>query len=368
MRIPFLNLAPMHSAIKPEVQQTFEQVYDSNWFILGEQLQEFEKAYSQFCETTHTIGVSNGLDALTLSLRALGIGPGDEVIVPSNTFIATLLAVTYAGATPVPVEPDFRTYNLDPNRITSAITPNTKAIIPVHLYGQACKMDMITDLATQNGLQVVEDNAQSHGASYKAKPTGSWGVLNGTSFYPGKNLGALGDGGAITTDNPELARKITMLRNYGSERKYYNEIQGFNMRLDELQAAILRVKLGHIKYWIHQRQDIAKIYGQELKGVGDLVLPYVIPDATHVYHLYVVRTEYRDELKDYLEKQDVETMIHYPVPPHLQRAYTSLNYRKGDFPIAEKISKTCLSLPIWPGMNSQEIEKVVTAIRDFFRN
>jgi dTDP-4-amino-4,6-dideoxygalactose transaminase len=368
MNVPFLNFAPMHSAIKSEMQHAFEKVYDGYWYILGEQLSTFEKAYAAFNETRYAVGVSNGLDALYLSLKALDIGPGDEVIVPSNTYIASLLAVTYTGAKPVPVEPDIQTYNIDPGRILLAITSRTKAIMPVHLYGQACEMEAIMKCATSHGLYVVEDNAQAHGASFKKKLTGSWGTANGTSFYPGKNLGALGDAGAVTTDDEKIAKRIAILRNYGSEVKYHNEFTGYNMRLDELQAAFLNVKLNYLNEWTTARQMICKRYDNELVGTGDLILPHVHPDATHVYHLYVIRTKHRDHLQEYLSKRGIGTMIHYPIPPHLQKAYSYLVFTRGAFPYAEEIADTCLSLPVWPGMTQQQLDMVITYIQEYFRN
>jgi dTDP-4-amino-4,6-dideoxygalactose transaminase len=358
MNIPFYNLAPMHDAIKQEMHIAFGQTYDSHWYILGEQLTDFERAYSVFNQTQFTVGVSNGLDSLYLALKSLGIGQGDEVIVPSMTYIATALAVSFLGAKPVFAEPDPQTYNLDPKSLDAAVTPHTKAIMPVHLYGQACEMDAIMAIAEKHDLYVVEDNAQSHGATFKGKRTGSWGIVNGTSFYPGKNLGALGDGGAVTTNDQELAHKIRVLRNYGSEVKYKNDVIGHNMRLDELQAALLNVKLKYLMDWTAQRQKIAAWYNQSLHENSDLILPFVHPDASHVYHLYVVRTRQRDALQMHLSENGIQTLIHYPIPPHLQKAYSYLGYKKGDFPIAEEIADTCLSLPLWPGMTKTEVEYI----------
>lgn len=367
MKISFLNFAPMHSAIKAEMIKAFEQVYDSYWYVMGRQLVEFEDAYSKFNEVEHTVGVSNGLDALHLSLKALNIGTGDEVIVPSNTYIATALAASYVGATPIFVEPNPLTYNIDPDKIAAAVTSRTKAIMPVHLYGQACEMNTIMDIADKYGLYVVEDNAQAHGAAFAGKITGSWGHANGTSFYPGKNLGALGDGGAVTTDNMEIAQRVRVLRNYGSKVKYQNEVIGHNMRLDELQAAFLSVKLKYLNEWTVQRQQIAKWYNEVLQRINGINLPSVHPDATHVYHLYVVRTKQRDALQTFLSDRGIGTLIHYPIPPHLQEAYAHLGYKKGDFPIAENLANTCLSLPIWPGMAYENIITVCTNIEEFFK-
>jgi dTDP-4-amino-4,6-dideoxygalactose transaminase len=302
---------------------------------------------------------------LHLALRTLKIGAGDEVLVPSNTYIATALAVSYVGAKPVFVEPDINTYNIDPSKIEAAVTRKTKAIIPVHLYGQACEMEDITNVAKKNNLYVVEDNAQSQGAAYNGKLTGAWGDINGTSFYPGKNLGALGDAGAVTTDNIELARKASVLRNYGSEKKYYNEVIGFNMRLDECQAGFLSVKLKYLKEWTEQRRQIAEWYNEALKDVDNLILPTVTENATHVYHVYLIRTKHRDSLQKYLADKGIGTLIHYPIPPHLQKAYEYLGFKKGQFPIAEEIANTCLSLPLWPGMNKEMIYKIAKVIREF---
>ena len=298
MNIPFLNLHPLHGPIREELEAAFEEVLNNSWYILGQKTEAFETSWAAWLGCHHAVGVSNGLDALFLSLKALGIGPGDEVIVPSNTYIATVLAVSHAGATPVLVEPDPRTYNIDPDRIEAAITPRTRAIMPVHLYGQACEIDRIMAIAEKHGLFVVEDNAQAHGATWKGKKTGTFGHCNGTSFYPGKNLGALGDGGIVTTDDDALAEKVRMLRNYGSRQKYVNEVVGYNMRLDDLQAAFLSVKLKYLDAWTQERQRLAALYTEILQGVGDLILPEPHPDATHVWHLYVIRTRHRDALQD----------------------------------------------------------------------
>jgi dTDP-4-amino-4,6-dideoxygalactose transaminase len=354
----FLNFQPMHSQIREEMQQAFHRVYDSHWYIQGQELAQLEKEYAQLNRTQFAVGVSNGLDALVLALRALNIGPGDEVIVPSNTYIATALAVSHVGARPVFVEPRIETYNINPELISQAITKKTKAIMPVHLYGQACEMDAIMDIAKAHNLFVVEDNAQAHLSSFNGKLTGSLGDINGTSFYPGKNLGALGDAGAITTDNEELANCIKTLRNYGSAVKYYNDEIGYNNRLDEMQAAFLRVKLNYLQEWTNQRREIAQWYNEALQDRRDLILPYVHEKADHVYHLYVVRTSNREKLQQELTAKGGQTMIHYPIPPHLQKAYKHLGYKEGDFPIAEEIARTCLSLPVWPGMLRKDIDKI----------
>ncbi|MDZ4070740.1 MAG: DegT/DnrJ/EryC1/StrS family aminotransferase [Sediminibacterium sp.] len=356
----------MHSKIKSEMQNAFENVYDHHWYILGNEVDQFEQDYASFNQTKYCIGVSNGLDALFLALKACNIDYGDEVIVPSNTYIATVLAVSYLGALPVFVEPDINTYNIDPSKIEDAVTSRTKAIIPVNLYGQCCEMQSIMELSNKYKLFVIEDNAQSQGSSFNSKMAGSWGHINATSFYPGKNLGALGDAGAITTDNFQLAERIKVLRNYGSQKKYFNEVIGHNMRLDELQAAFLRVKLKSLLDWTKERQQIASWYDEALCGLGDLVLPKISTGATHVYHLYVIRSEKRNALQNFLNEKGIGTLIHYPVPPYLQEAYQSLGYTKGSFPIAEKIADTCLSLPIWPGMQKDEIDYISETIREFF--
>ncbi|AII51141.1 DegT/DnrJ/EryC1/StrS family aminotransferase [Hymenobacter sp. APR13] len=366
MSVPFLSFSPQHDPIREEVLAAIANVYDKQWYVLGEQVKAFEAEYNTFNHVAHTIGVANGLDALHLALLALDVQPGDEVIVPSNTYIATWLAVSYVGGVPVPVEPDSHTYNLDPAKLEAAITPRTKGIMPVHLYGQACEMGPIMAVAKKHGLWVVEDNAQAQGAAWEGGLTGTFGNANGTSFYPGKNLGALGDAGAVTTNDATLDAKIRTLRNYGSQQKYYNEVIGQNSRLDELQAAVLRVKLQHLQDWTSQRQQIAAWYDSQLGGIADLVLPIVATGSTHVYHLYVVRTARRAALQQHLTEAGVGTLIHYPVPPHLQQAYAHLNIPAGTFPIAEEIADTALSLPMWPGMSEAQVEKVAVAVRSFF--
>lgn len=362
MNIPFLNFEPMHSEVHDELQAAFNSVLKSNWFVLGNHVNQFETEYADFNQVKHVIGVSNGLDALHLSLLALGITKGDEVIVPSNTYIATVLAVSYVGATPVFVEPNIETYNIDVEKIEAAITNKTRAIMPVHLYGQACQMDKIQDLALKYNLYIIEDNAQSQGASFNGKLTGSFGHLNGTSFYPGKNLGALGDAGAVTTNDDELANKIRVLRNYGSNKKYFNETIGYNMRLDELQAAFLSVKLKQLAKWTAQRQEIASYYNELLKDIPGLILPKTAENATHSYHLYVIRTKNRDELQKHLTDNGIGTMIHYPIPPHLQEAYSNLGFKRGDFPIAEELADTMLSLPMWPGMGREDVKTITEVV------
>ncbi len=366
MPVPYLSFESVNSKIKAEILQAFEIFFDNQWYVLGDQVKKFEQEYALFNRVKSCVGISNGLDALHISLKTLAIGVGDEVIVPSNTYIATVLAVSYVGATPVFVEPDVNTYNIDPSKIEAAITSRTKAIMPVHLYGQSCQMEEIMKIAEKHNVYVVEDNAQSQGACYNEKLTGSWGHINGTSFYPGKNLGALGDAGAITTNDSQLARQASILRNYGSEKKYYNEVIGYNMRLDECQAGFLSVKLKYLKEWTGMRQEIAGWYNDSLKGIGDLILPLVAENATHVYHIYMIRTNRRDELQVWLHEKGIGTLIHYPIPPYQQKAYSFLNHKLGDFPIADEIASTCLSLPLWPGMDEKNVFYISEVINDFF--
>lgn len=342
------------------------RVYDSYWYILGEEVSAFEREYAAFSQVGEAVGVANGLDALVLALRALGIGPDDEVIVPSNTYIATWLAVTQVGATLVPTEPDPATSNLDPALIAAAITSRTRAIMPVHLYGQACQMTEIMTVAQAHGLEVIEDNAQAQGATFAGQLTGSFGRINGTSFYPGKNFGALGDAGAITTSDPALAQQVRVLRNYGSQQKYHNEVVGYNSRLDELQAAVLRTKLPHLPTWTAQRQQVAAWYDQHLAGIPAVRRPKVAVGATHVYHLYVVHVPQREVLQQHLTAQGIGTMIHYPIPPHRQPAYAGLGLAASAFPIAEELAATCLSLPLWPGMTQAQVVTVAQAIQEFY--
>lgn len=367
IKIPFLSFEPMHGPLREEMTKAFLSVYDSYWYIMGDKLKQFEAEYANFSTTKHAIGISNCLDALHLSLRVLGVGLGDEVIVPSNTYIATVLAISQVGATPIFVEPHPETYNIDYKNIEAAITSKTKAIMPVHLYGQACEMDKIMEIANKHNLFVVEDNAQSQGAYFKGKITGSFGHSNCTSFYPGKNLGALGDAGAVTTNDSNIAHKISVYRNYGSQIKYKNEVAGYNMRLDEMQAAFLSVKMKYFEGWNTQRQGIAQKFIQKLKGIGDLILPVTHPDATHIYHLFIVRTKLRNQLQEYLTQHGIGTLIHYPIPPHLQQAYEHLNIKKGAFPIAEELSETMISLPMYPGLTDAQIDEIVDCIRDFYQ-
>ncbi len=356
----------MNEEIKAELLPSFENFIDNGWYVLGNQVKQFEQDYATYCNTQYCAGLANGLDALIIALKTLNIGPGHEVIVPSNTYIASWLAVSYVGATPIPVEPLLATYNINPALIEAAITPKTKAIMPVHLYGQCCEMEEIMRIANKHQLYVVEDNAQSQGATFNGKTTGSFGDINATSFYPGKNLGAFGDGGAITTNNQELYNLTNVIRNYGSQKKYYNQIKGINSRLDEVQAGFLSIKLKYLNNWTAQRNHIANLYNQLLQNIGDVVTPAIAQGATSVFHLYVIRTQKRDALQQYLTDSQIGTLIHYPLPPHLQEAYQELGYKKGDFPLAETIADTCLSLPLYPGLTDEEVKTVCKHITQFY--
>ena len=361
--IPFLDLKAPYLELKQELDEAIARVVSSGWFIGGAEVDQFEAEYATYCGANHAVGVANGLDALHLALRAMDVGPGDEVIVPSNTYIATWLAVSQCGATPVPVEPDARTYNIDPARIEAAITPRTKVILPVHLYGQSADMHPILAIARKHGLRVLEDGAQAHGARYKGQRLGAHGDAVAWSFYPGKNLGAMGDGGAVTTNDVQLADRIRVLRNYGSRVKYVNEVQGYNSRLDPLQAAILRVKLAHLDKWNARRSAIAAQYQQDLVSCG-LTLPHVPDWAEPAWHLYVVLNPQRDALQKSLADVGVGTLIHYPIPPHLQGAYADLGLSKGKFPIAERIHNEVLSLPMSPSMTMEQASQVIVACRE----
>lgn len=358
MSLPFLDLHASYLELKQEFDDAYQRVMTSGWYILGNEVVEFEKEFAAYCGTNHCIGVANGLDALSLVLRAWGIGPGDEVIVPSHTYIATWLAVTHVGATPVPVEPCEATYNLDPARIETAITTRTKAILPVHLYGQPADMDPICEVARRYGLKVLEDAAQGHGARYNGRRVGSLGDAAGFSFYPGKNLGAFGDGGAITTSDAVLAEKLRELRNYGSRVKYVNDIVGYNSRLDELQAAFLRVKLRHLDHWNQQRSMIAQWYLKNLPiTCADLILPTVPDYVDPCWHLFVVRSQSRDAFQKILAENSIGTLIHYPIPPHRQSAYGNLGFKSGSFPLAERLADEVLSLPMYPQLGVDSLEQ-----------
>ncbi len=360
--IPFLDLKSINLETAESLGAAFQRVLNSGWYVLGEEVTHFEQEYAAWCGAGHAVGVANGMEALSLALRAMNIGPGDEVIVPSNTYIATWLAVSHVGATPVPVEPDSRSYNLDPSRVEAAVTPRTKALLPVHLYGQAADLDPLLAIARRHGLKLLEDGAQAHGARYKGRRIGAHGDAVAWSFYPGKNLGALGDAGAITTDDAELAQRLRSLRNYGSSVKYHNDVIGFNSRLDELQAAMLRAKLPRLEASNAHRALIAQRYLEGLKDLP-LVLPQVPEFTEPVWHLFVVRHRARDELARSLAESGIGTVIHYPVPPHRQPAYASLGIRPGSLPIAEAVHAEVLSLPIGPTMTIDQADVVIAALR-----
>lgn len=354
----------MEAELDKELRAAFDRVYTRSWYIEGVEDEAFEKAFAKYCDSKYCVGVGNGLDALFLALKALGVGAGDEVIVPSNTYIATALAVTYVGATPVFVEPDIRTFNIDPTKIEAAITKNTKAIMPVHLYGQPCDMDPIMAIAKKYGLFVVEDCAQAHGATYKGKVIGSFGDAAGFSFYPGKNLGALGDAGATVTNDEELAKTVRALGNYGSDYKYHHIYKGNNSRLDELQAAFLAAKLPHLNRMNEERRRIAQKYVDGIKN-EEVILPYIPEYANPVWHIFGIRCKRRDELEKFLNDAGIGTNKHYPIPMHLQECYKDLGFKEGDFPIAEEISATELSIPMYYGMTDEEVQYVIDKINEF---
>jgi dTDP-4-amino-4,6-dideoxygalactose transaminase len=362
--VPFLDLAAANEEVRPALDAAIDKVLSSGWYILGREVEAFEAEFATFVDASHCVGVGTGLDAIELALRALGVDAGDEVIVPSNTYVATWLAVTRIGATVVPVEPDIRTYNIDPARVDEAITSRTRAIVAVHLYGRPAEMEPLRTIASRRGIWLVEDAAQAHGATYRGKPAGSLADAAAWSFYPSKNLGALGDAGAVTTNLPAVADRVRMLRNYGSRVKYVNEIVGFNSRLDEIQAALLRVKLPHLIEWNDRRRHVAKSYFAELADLP-VVLPAVDAGEDHVWHLFVIRCVERDALQEHLAALGVQTLLHYPVPPHLQEAYRFLELGEGTFPVAEAIHRECLSLPMGPHLGDEHVAAVVDAMRSF---
>lgn len=360
--IAFLDLKAGYLELKPEIDAAVARVLNSGWYILGEEVEAFETEYADYCGARHCVGVANGLDALHLALRALDVGPGDEVIVPSNTYIATWLAVSQCGATPVPVEPDPRTHNLDPERIAAAITSRTRVLMPVHLYGQPVDLDPILAMAARHGLRVVEDAAQAHGARYLGRRIGAHGDVVAWSFYPGKNLGAFGDAGALTTDDPALAERLRVLRNYGSRVKYINDEAGWNSRLDPLQAAALRVKLRHLDTWNARRQALAAAYDHALSGL-DLERPAVLSGAQPAWHLYVVQVDRREDVVRALTANGIGSLIHYPIPPHRQQAYAAMNRGEGSYPLAERFAARVLSLPIGPQLDPDAVPRVADALR-----
>lgn len=365
MKVPFVDFQPMHNEIRDELDTAYKRVMDGSWFIQGNECKEFEKEYASYVGTNYCVGVATGLDAIYLILRALGIGAGDEVIVPSNTFIATALAVSYAGAVPVFVEPEIETYNIDPARIEEKISKRTKAIIAVHLQGRPADMDSINRLAKKYRLKVIEDAAQAHGSRYKGRMAGSLSDAAAFSFYPGKNLGALGDGGCVTTDDRELADKVRVLGNYGSDHKYHHIYKGTNSRLDEMQAAFLRVKLQYLNKWNNERRRIAKRYFAEIDNLQILLPLMSTREYEHIYHVFVIRCRKRDELEKYLTDKGIGTVKHYPTPIHLQEAYTDLKICEGELPVAEEISQTVLSLPMYYGMTEDKISYVIHSVNSF---
>ena len=364
--IPFLNMKAPYEELRTELNEAIQRVASSGWFILGPEVDAFEEDYARYCGAAHCVALANGLDALHLALRAMGIRPGDEVIVPSNTYIATWLAVSQCGATPVPVEPVEGTYNIDPARIEAAITSRTKVVLPVHLYGQPADMDAILAVARRHGLQVLEDGAQAHGARYKGTRIGAHGDAVAWSMYPGKNLGAMGDAGAVTTNDATLADRIRVLRNYGSRVKYVNEVQGFNSRLDPIQAAVLRVKLRYLDAWNMRRARVAAVYEAQLNHAA-VIHPQVPAWAEPAWHLYVIRHPRRDELHAALKEAGIDTLIHYPIPPHSQQAYAGTGLITGDFPLAEGMAAELLSLPIGPHIRDQDVATVAEQVNRFVR-
>lgn len=364
MEVPFVSFKPMEKELDKELRDAFDRVYTNSWYIEGKEDEVFEKAFASYIGTNYCVGCGNGLDALLLLLKALNIKEGDEVIVPSNTYIATALAVSYAGAKPIFVEPDISTYNIDSSKIEEKITSKTKAIMPVHLYGQPCDMDPIMEIAKKYKLFVIEDCAQAHGATYKGKKIGTFGDGAAFSFYPGKNLGALGDAGAAVTNNKELADRVRALGNYGSDYKYHHIYKGNNSRLDELQAAFLSAKLPHLDQMNEERRRIAKRYSTEINNPL-IILPKIIGNVEEVWHIYAIRCKRRDELEKYLNDAEISTNKHYPIPIHMQGAYSDMNLEKGSYPIAEEISDTELSLPMYYGMTEEQISYVIEKINEF---
>lgn len=366
MKIPFLDLKAQYASVKEEVLPAITAVLDSSAYVLGKAVVDFESVFGKEHGVQFCYGVSSGTDGNHMVLWALGLGPGDEVIIPANTFIATAWGATLCGATPVFVDCEADSYNIDPKKVEAKITPRTKAIVAVHLYGQAADMDALNEIGRKHKIPVVEDCAQSHLAEYKGKRTGGLGVASSFSFYPGKNLGAYGEGGAACTNDAEIARKFKMIRDHGSEKKYYHEMNGHNYRMEGIQGAVLGVKMRHLAGWTEARRKNASLYSAQLKGVPGVVTPVEMPYAKHVYHLYVIRTQRRDELQKFLESKGISTGLHYPIPCHLQKVFAHLGYKEGDFPVTEKAAKEILSLPMFPELTGEQIGYVTAAIREFF--
>ncbi len=360
--IKFLDLKKINNRYREEIDSRIKDILDKGWYLQGEENENFTKNFANFCGTKFALGVANGLDALNLIIKAYGFGNGDEIIVPANTYIATILAISENGCIPILVEPDIKTYNINPDSIEEKITSKTKAIMVVHLYGQAVQMEKIWKIAKKYNLKIIEDSAQAHGAIYQENRTGNLGDASGFSFYPGKNLGCIGDGGAVTTNDEELFNKIKAIANYGSDRKYHHIYKGVNSRLDEIQAAVLDVKLKHLDSDNNKRREISKYYRENIKN-SKLILPETYDEKSHVWHIFAVRTQNRDEFQKYLTEKGIQTIIHYPTPPHKQGAYKEWNNLS--FPITEEIHNTILSLPISPVMTDSEIEKVVEVVNEY---
>jgi dTDP-4-amino-4,6-dideoxygalactose transaminase len=363
MKIPFVDLSAMHRSLEPELLEVFTRVLRSSAFVLGPEVRQFEEAFAAYVGTQHCVALTNGTAALHLTLLALDIKPGDEVITVAHTFIATAEAISAVGARPVFVDIDPVSYTMDPALLDRAITPRTRAILPVHLYGQTADMDTILEVANRHAIPVIEDACQAHGAEYKGRRAGSLGVAGCFSFYPGKNLGACGEGGAVTTDDPEFARCIRMWRDHGSKQKYVHQFPGLNMRMDGVQGGILAVKLQHLDRWNEQRRQAAAQYAEALAGT-DIVLPAEMPWSKHVYHLYVIQADDREALRHRLEAAGIESGLHYPIPLHLQEAYRSLGYRQGSFPVTEAVVSRILSLPIYPGISTEAVARVAEEIME----
>ena len=365
MKIKYLDLQAQYRAIKPEIDAAISKVIESSAFILGPAVAEFEEAFATYCETDHCIGVNSGTSAVLLALKAVGVGPGDEVVTTANTFVATISPILYLGAKPVLVDADPESRNMDPELLKFAISPKTRAIMPVHLYGRTADMEPILQVAREYGIPVVEDSAQAHGARYKGKRAGSLGRIAAFSFYPGKNLGAYGEGGAVTTSDPKYDKTVRMLRDHGSEKKYYYDMLGYNARLEGIQGAVLTVKLKHLDKWNAERRRVALSYNEHLKGVP-VVTPGLHKDHDQVFHVYVIQSERRDELQKYLAEKGVPSIMHYPVPVHVQKAFDHIGYKEGDFPVTEKLCREVLSLPIYPEMTEEQVAFVAGTIKKFF--
>jgi dTDP-4-amino-4,6-dideoxygalactose transaminase len=361
--IPYLDLKAQYRTIQKEIEEAVKSVLESGYFVLGEEVAAFEQSFAAYCQTRFAVAVNTGTSALHLALLAAGVGPGDEVITTSLTFVATAAAVAYTGAKPVFVEIDPDTLNLDARKAAQAVTPRTKALLPVHLHGKPVDMALLLEISKKNNIALIEDAAQAHGAEFQGRRAGSMGLAGCFSFYPGKNLGAYGEGGAVTTNDEGIAKKIRLLRDWGAEKRYHHDVKGFNFRMESLQGAILRVKLKHLEKWTQARQALAKRYDEKLKGLP-LEVPQTPPGVRHVYHVYAILAEKRDQLQQYLEGRGVQTNIHYPIPVHLQKAYADLGYKAGDFPATEKACDRLLSLPLYPEMTEAQVDEVVQAVRD----